>query len=83
MREIENKVRIKIGRYQADVFSNTMELNRHSESWGDLSKALLKQKMIMTSMLDVYALTYLQNKPKIFHESITHRYHLYLLPQVI
>ena len=31
-----------------------------------------------TSMLDVYALTYLQNKPKILHESITHRYHLYL-----
>ena len=31
-------------------------------------------------MLDVYALTYLQNQPKILHESITHRYHLYLLP---
>ena len=30
-------------------------------------------------MLDVYALTYLKNKPKILHESITCRYHLYLL----
>ena len=34
----------------------------------------------MTGMLYVYALTYLQTKPKILHESITCRYHLYLLP---
>ena len=32
-----------------------------------------------TSMLDMYALTCLQNKPKILHESISFRYHLYLL----
>ena len=31
-------------------------------------------------MLDVDALTYLQNKPKILNESITCMYHLYLLP---
>ena len=32
-----------------------------------------------SSRCDLYALIYLQNKPKILHESITHRYHLYLL----
>ena len=32
-----------------------------------------------TSILDVYALTCWQNKPKILHESISFRYHLYLL----
>ena len=36
-------------------------------------------KLYKTSILDVYALTYLQNKPKNLHESISFRYHLYLL----
>ena len=35
---------------------------------------------MVTSSLDVYTLAYLQNKPKILHESITRMYHLYLLP---
>ena len=34
----------------------------------------------VTSMLDVYSLTCLLSKLKIFHESISCRYHLYLLP---
>jgi len=36
-------------------------------------------KFIWTSILDVYPLTCLQNKPKNLHESISFRYHLYLL----
>ena len=35
---------------------------------------------IITSLLDVYASTCLQNKPQILHESISFKYHLYLLP---
>ena len=37
-----------------------------------------KAKLNCTSILDVYALTCLQNKPKNLHESISFRYHLYL-----
>ena len=36
-----------------------------------------KAKLNCTSILDVYALTCLQNKPKNLHESISFRYHLY------
>ena len=38
-----------------------------------------KAKLNCTSILDVYVLTCLQNKPKNLHESISFRYHLYLL----
>ena len=53
---------------------------------GDKNKKNEKIKMatkksikLGTSILDVYALTCLQNKPKNLHESISFRYHLYLL----
>ena len=36
-------------------------------------------QLTYTSILDGYALTCLQNKPKNLHESISFRYHLYLL----
>ena len=39
----------------------------------------LEATNINTSILDVYALNCLQNKPKNLHESISFRYHLYLL----
>ena len=38
-----------------------------------------RPKKCRTSILVVYALTCLQNKPKNLHESISFRYHLYLL----
>ena len=41
-------------------------------------KLYTKAKLNCTSLLDVYALTCLQNKPKNLHESISFRYHLYL-----
>ena len=46
--------------------------------FGSISHVNLKI-YINTNIIYVYALTYLQNKPKILHESITCRYHLYLL----
>ena len=36
-----------------------------------------------TSFLDVYALTWLQNKPKNFHESISFRHHFISINSVI
>ena len=44
-----------------------------------MTKFQIHQKNSDTSILDLYALTCLQNKPKNLHENIAFRYHLYLL----
>ena len=39
-----------------------------------------QKTLVRRTHVYVYTLTFLQNKPKILHENITHRYYLYLLP---
>ena len=45
----------------------------------DVTQNWCRENKMETSILDVYALTCLQNKPKNLHESISCRYNLYLL----